>query len=91
MIFDSEPGPDEYVGAILPNQGCRMSSKKARRRKLQEQTQDRSRRSISPATILILGIGLALRLTVVGSFIFGGREEPPFPGAVWSAEHGHWH
>ena len=60
-------------GAILPNHGCGMSSKKARRRKLQEQTQDRSRRPISPATIFILGIGLALVLTVVGSVIFGDR------------------
>lgn len=21
----------------------------------------------------------------------GGPDDPPFPGAVWSAEHGHWH
>jgi len=78
-------------GTILHNHGGEMSSKKARRRKLQEQAQDRSRRTISPATIFILCIGLALVLTVVGSVIFGDREEPPFPGAVWSAEHGHWH
>jgi len=78
-------------GTILPNHGCGMSSKKARRRKLLEQTQDRSRRPISPAAIFVLCIGLALVLTVVGSVIFGDREEPPFPGAVWSADHGHWH
>jgi hypothetical protein len=68
-----------------------MSSKKARRRKRQEQTQDPSRRTLSPVTIFILGIGLALVLTAVGSVIFGNREEPPFPGAVWSVQHDHWH
>jgi len=23
--------------------------------------------------------------------VFGDREEPPWPGAVWSDQHGHWH
>ena len=68
-----------------------MSSKKARRRKAQEQAQDRGRRTLSPALMFILGIGLALALVVAGAVIFGDRGEPPFPGAVWSAEHGHWH
>ena len=69
----------------------RMSSKKARRRKLQEQTQDRSRGRVSPTTLFILAIGLAMVLTVVGSVVFGDREELPWPGAVWSAQHEHWH
>ena len=50
-----------------------MSSKKARRRKLQQQAQDRSRRTLNPATLFILGIGLAIVLTVVVAVIFGDR------------------
>ncbi len=87
----SESGPNEYVGTILPIAGCGMSSKKARRRKLQEQTQENSRRTLSPAALFILGIGLAVVLTVAGAVIFGDRKEPPYPGAVWSEQHGHWH
>jgi hypothetical protein len=68
-----------------------MSSKKARRRKLQGQLQDQSRRRLSPTTLFILGIGLALVLTVIVTVVFVDREEPPWPGAVWSAPHGHWH
>ena len=66
-------------------------TKRARRRKLQKQTQDRSRRAVSPAILFILGIGLAVVRTVVGAVIFGDRKEPPYPGAVWSEQHGHWH
>lgn len=69
-----------------------MSSKKARRRKRQEQRQRPRKRN--PATLFILGIALALLLLAVGALVFGNRSgagDPPWPGAVWSAEHGHWH
>ena len=71
-----------------------MSSKKARRRERQEQNQDGGRRKLSPVTLFILSIGLAVLVTVVVAVVFGDRSapgEPPSPGAVWSAAHGHWH
>ncbi len=77
--------------SLLVSHGFGMSSKKARRKKVQEQTQEQKRRALSPVTIFMLCIGLAMTLTVAASIVFGDREEPPFPGAVWSAQHGHWH
>ncbi len=71
-----------------------MSSKKARRKKRQEQEQNRRRSGLSPATLFILGIGVAMLLTVVAAVVLvdrSDRGEPPWPGAVWSAAHGHWH
>ena len=71
-----------------------MSSKKARRRERQEQNQDSGRRKLSPVTLFILSIGLALLVTVFVAVVFGDRSapgDPPWPGAIWSAAHGHWH
>ena len=71
-----------------------MSSKKARRRERQEQNQDSGRRKLSPVTLFILSIGLAVLVTVFVAVVFGDRSapgDPPRPGAVWSAAHGHWH
>ena len=71
-----------------------MSSKKARRRERQEQNQDGGRRKLSPVTLFILSIGLAVLVTVVVAVVFGDRSAPggpPWSGAAWSAAHGHWH
>ena len=71
-----------------------MSSKKARRRERQDQKQEGRRTGLSPATLFILAIGAALVVIVVASVVFGdrpGRDEAPWPGAVWSPAHGHWH
>lgn len=72
-----------------------MSSKKARRRKRRKKEEEERRRSnLSPVTLFILAIGVAIVLTAVGAWLFGdplGPGEPPWPGAVWSPSHGHWH
>lgn len=73
-----------------------MSSKKARRKKRQHQEQEESRRrgKLSPTTLFILTIGLAVLATVVVALAFTDRSDrgvPPTPGAVWSESHGHWH
>lgn len=72
-----------------------MSSKKARRKQRREQNQEQAgRRSFSPVTIFLIGIGVALLLIVAASVAFSDRSsegDPPFPGAVWSAAHDHWH
>ncbi len=73
---------------------ARMSSKKARRRKRREQDQERQGTGLSPVTIFILSIGVVMLLTVVVAVVFGDRSdrgERPWPGAVWSAAHEHWH
>lgn len=73
-----------------------MSSKKARRRERQqsERKQESLRGKLSPVTLFMLGIGAAVLIAIVGAVVFGGgsdRGNPPWPGAVWSAPHGHWH
>ena len=55
-------------------------------RKLQE---DRKR---SPLPIFFWSIGLVLLLAGVTGFLMrGDHGEPPWPGAVYSEAHGHWH
>lgn len=77
-----------------PAHGCAMSSKKGRRRKLREQERDRPRGKLNPAIAFMLSIALAVLLMVVGVVVFGDRDgpgQPPWPGAVWSPAHDHWH
>lgn len=71
-----------------------MSSKKARRRARQEQSQKGRRKGFSPATLFMLSIGLVIAVIVAATVVLGNgsdRGEPPRPGAVWSAAHQHWH
>ena len=72
-----------------------MSSKKELRRKRREAEKEAAARSkVNPAWMFILGIALTLALIVGGYVLFGGGAavgEPPWPGAVWSEAHGHWH
>ena len=70
-----------------------MSSKKARRRERQAKQEEESRRrgKPSPVMLFILGISFVLIVTAVAAIFFVDRGEPPWPGAVWSEAHGHWH
>lgn len=71
-----------------------VSSKKQLRRQRKEQRARQSARKsrINPATAFIL---VTIALVVIVGFIASWRGEspgePPWPGAVWSADHGHWH
>jgi hypothetical protein len=72
-----------------------MSSKKARRKGRREKENEERRSSgLSPVTLFMLAIGMALLLAVGIAMVFrvnSGPGDPPRPGAVWSEEHGHWH
>ncbi len=72
-----------------------MSSKKARRRNRRKVVEEeRSRRKLNPVTVFLLGIAAAILIAALVAWGLGGPSgpgDPPRPGAVWSAEHGHWH
>lgn len=70
-----------------------MSSKKQlRRERRRQERQEKRRTKRNPATVFIVAIALALvAVGVFAFFVKGDRGEPPFPGAVWSEAHGHWH
>ena len=72
-----------------------MSSKKARRRdRRKAEDEERGRRKVDPVTVFIVGIAAAIVLTVLVTWVLGGPSgpgDPPWPGATWSASHGHWH
>ena len=68
-----------------------MPSRKTRRGK--RGRKGKRRRKINPGTAFTLTVAVVILLIVVGVLLFGdaGAGEPPWPGAVWSSEHGHWH
>lgn len=66
-----------------------MSSKKQRRQ--QRRRQDAEKPRFNPATAFILAIVAALLVVGIAAAVIGSDPTPPRPGAVWSAEHGHWH
>lgn len=72
-----------------------MSSKKEIRRKQREREQEkRERGGRNPALLFALGIAGAILITVGAVVLLGGSGgpgDPPWPGAVWSAAHDHWH
>ena len=71
-----------------------MSSKKQLRKRRQEEEKASPRSKVNPAVLFIAGIAVVVLGLVVGVAVSGGESgpgEPPFPGAVWSPAHGHWH
>ena len=70
-----------------------MSSKKQLRRARREQAQVAKERRMDPTIVFIASIAaVVLVLGVVAFFVRGeGPGAPPWPGAVWSEPHGHWH
>ena len=68
-----------------------MSSKKQLRRERQQQKHTTPKPRFSPVSIFLLSIAaLVLVVSVLGSLL-GSNREPPWPGAMWSEAHGHWH
>jgi hypothetical protein len=67
-----------------------MSSKKQLRRERQQQ-KGTTKPRLNPVSIFLLSIAaLLLVVGVIGS-LRGSSREPPWPGAMWSEAHGHWH
>ena len=67
-----------------------MSSKKQLRRERQQQKVTTKAR-LSPVSIFLLSIAALLLVVGVLGSLFGSNREPPWPGAMWSESHGHWH
>ena len=69
-----------------------MSTKKQLRRERMEKEAQGKRAKMNPATMFMLSVAVAVVVLGAVAFFFGtGVGEPPWPGAVWSPEHGHWH
>lgn len=71
-----------------------MSSKKQLRRKRKQEKAEAARtKGVNPATAFIVIVLVAFVIVGLVAVLRGGPDvgPPPWPGAVWSAEHGHWH
>jgi hypothetical protein len=68
-----------------------MSSKKELRRRRAIEERERSKPKVNSALIFVL-VAVAALLVIVGvAYLLYDPGEPPWPGAVWSSLHGHWH
>jgi hypothetical protein len=68
------------------------SKKQLRRERRQQEKTGKTGTKVNPAVLFVLSIlAVVLILGSVAFFVRGESEPPPWPGAVWSAEHGHWH
>ena len=68
-----------------------MSTKKQRRREKRQEQKGAAKSRLSPVSIFVLSIAALLLVVAVIGGLLGSNREPPWPGAIWSAAHGHWH
>ena len=70
-----------------------MSSKKQLRRARQEKEKvEKARSKFNPSTVFLVSVVMAVLLLGGVAYVFrADHGEPPFPGAVWSNLHQHWH
>jgi hypothetical protein len=70
-----------------------VSSKKQLRRDRQAREQvEKERTKLNPVWMFLLSIAAVVVVLGAAAFFFGpDRGPPPWPGAVWSSAHGHWH
>ncbi len=69
-----------------------MSTKKKLRQQRREKRSAERRKGVNPATVFILVTAVLIVILGVAVSLRGGSDaEAPWPGAVWSEAHGHWH
>jgi hypothetical protein len=69
-----------------------MSTKKQLRRERLEQDRKRGEeRKRNPVPLFLWSIAVVLLMAGAIGFLVRGNREPPWPGAVWSEAHRHWH
>ena len=70
----------------------RVHQKQIRRARREQAETEKARAKVNPATLFILSIALVVLVFAVAFFFL--REDPglpPWPGAIWSPLHEHWH
>jgi hypothetical protein len=70
-----------------------LSSKKQLRRARRAQVEvAKERAKVNPTILFIASIAAVVLVLGVVAFVFrADTPPPPWPGAVWSPQHGHWH
>jgi hypothetical protein len=93
VLFRGVAGAYNAPTVGIQSQGGPVSSKKQLRRARQAQEQEEKQRSkVNPVWMFLASIAAVVVVVGVAMFFFGPeRGAPPWPGAVWSAQHGHWH
>jgi hypothetical protein len=75
------------------SQEAPVSSKKQLRRARQAKEQvEKERSKVNPVWMFLFSIAALVVVAGVVAFFFrADHGPPPFPGAVWSTLHNHWH